>query len=154
MKPEGIRPLDRGDLERVRFLVDVNSMFPSEMLDDMTAPFFAGAANQRWLVIDNGSVDAVCYYALEEMADAVWNLLMIAVDPKRQGEGLGSALMRHVEQELAKEGARILLVDTSGKDEFERTRSFYDMLGYEREARIQEYWAAGDDKITFSKKLI
>ena len=48
---------------------------------------------------------------------------------------------------------RFLLVDTSGKDEFKRTRAFYDMLGYDREARIRNYWADGDDKVTFGKVL-
>ena len=61
--------------------------------------------------------------------------------------------MRFVESQLADEGGRILLVDTSGKEEFKRTRTFYDMLGYEREARIRDYWSSGDDKVTFRKVL-
>ena len=153
MKNDHIRPLERRDIERVACLVDENAMFPSEMLAGMTGPFFDGDENQRWLVHDDGRVDAVCYFAPEEMADGVWNLLLIAVDPKRHGAGLGSRLMLAVERQLAAEGIRILLVDTSGKDGFKRTRAFYDMLGYEREARIRDYWAEGDDKVTFRKVL-
>jgi ribosomal protein S18 acetylase RimI-like enzyme len=61
--------------------------------------------------------------------------------------------MEAVEAQLATEGVRILLVDTSGTAEFKRTRAFYDMLGYEREARIRDYWSEGDDKVTFRKSL-
>lgn len=153
MKNHCIRPLERRDLERVAYLVDENEMFPSEMLPEMSAAFFEGEETQRWLVFDDGQVDAACYFVPEEMADGVWNLLMIAVDPKRHGAGLGSQLMEVVELQLAEEGVRILLVDTSGKDEFARTRSFYAMLGYEQEACIRDYWSEGDDKVTFRKTL-
>lgn len=153
MKNQYIRPLERSDLGRVAHLVDENEMFPSDMLDDMTAGHFGGDQSQRWLVFDDGQVDAVCYYAPEGLADGVWNLLMIAVDPNRHGSGLGSQLMRFVESQLADEGSRLLIVDTSGKEEFARTRAFYDMLDYEREARIRDYWSDGDDKVTFRKVL-
>ena len=153
MKNQHIRPLVRSDLERVAYLVDENEMFPSDMLKDMTDGYWGGDDRQRWLVFDDGEVDAVCYYTPEGLADGVWNLLMIAVDPNRHGNGLGSQLMRFVERQLAREGNRMLIVDTSGKDEFRRTRAFYDMLDYEREARIRDYWSNGDDKVTFRKVL-
>ncbi|MFN2099501.1 GNAT family N-acetyltransferase [Altererythrobacter sp. MF3-039] len=153
MNNSHIRALTRDDLERVSYLVDANAMFPSEMLADMTSPFFDGDETQRWLVFDDGQVDAACYFVPEALAEGVWNLLMIAVDPKRHGAGLGTKLMQAVELQLADEGCRILLVDTSGKDELQRTRKFYDMLGYEREARIRDYWSQGDDKVTFRKVL-
>lgn len=153
MHHDHIRALSRADLDRVAFLVDANAMFPSDMLSDMTAPFFGGDASQRWLVFDDGQVDAVCHFVPEALADSVWNLLLIAVDPQRHGHGLGTRLMRAVEEQLADEDARLLLVDTSGKEDFRRTRDFYAMLGYEREARIRDYWAEGDDKVTFRKML-
>jgi ribosomal protein S18 acetylase RimI-like enzyme len=153
MNNHNIRALLRGDLDRVSYLVDANTMFPSEMLADMTAPFFDDRGGQRWLVFDDERVNAVCYFVPEGLADGVWNLLMIAVDPERHGEGIGTKLMRAVEKQFAEEGVRILLVDTSGTDEFKRTRSFYELLGYECEARIRDYWAEGDDKVTFRKLL-
>lgn len=153
MNHNHVRALERGDLDRVATLVDANAMFPPEMLGEMTAPYFAGDSDHRWLVHDDGSVDAVCYCAAEALTDRVWNLLMIAVDPARHGKGLGTALMQAVEQRLMAEGARLIFVDTSGTDAFARTRAFYGMLGYDREARIRDYWADGDDKVTFRKRL-
>jgi ribosomal protein S18 acetylase RimI-like enzyme len=140
MKDNFIRPLQRGDLERVGYLVDSNDMFPSELLGDMTAPFFA--------------VDGVAYFVPEQLTDGTWNLLLIAVDPARHGSGIGTSLMRFVERGLEKDGQRILLVETSGTQRFERTRSFYKMLGYGTEARIRDYYSAGDDKIIFRKSLV
>jgi len=54
---------------------------------------------------------------------------------------------------LKKQGVRVLLVETSGTDDFVRTRSFYEQIGYETEARIRDYYDAGDDKIVFRKAL-
>ena len=47
MNIDPIRPLVRGDLPHVARLVDDNQMFPSDMLDDMTRPFFADDPGQR-----------------------------------------------------------------------------------------------------------
>jgi ribosomal protein S18 acetylase RimI-like enzyme len=41
---------------------------------------------------------------------------------------------------LRQAGHRILLVDTSGTPEFERTREFYRSNGFEEQARIREFY--------------
>lgn len=149
-----IRPLARADLERVAFLVDVNEMFPSEMLPEMTSGHFAGEAERhRWIVFDDGKVEAAAYYVPEPLTDGTWNVLMIAVDPAAHGRGIGSKVMHFIEQELTREGVRVLLVETSGTPDFKRTRGFYDKLSYEREACIREYYGQGDDKVIFRKAL-
>ena len=87
------------------------------------------------------------------MTEGTWNVLAIAVHPDAQGRGHGSALMRHIEASLAERGERVLLVETSGVPAFDRTRAFYRGLDYDEEARIRDYWAAGDDKVVFRKAL-
>ncbi|MCX9146282.1 GNAT family N-acetyltransferase [Erythrobacter sp. WG] len=148
-----IRSLDRADLARVAHLVDANAMFPSAMLEDMTAGYFAGDPSQRWIVAADGAPEGVAYTVPEPLTEGTWNTLLICVDPEAHGRGIGTALMRHIEAELAAEGARILLVETSGTPDFLRTRGFYDMLGHDREARIRDYYSVGDDKVIFRKAL-
>jgi GNAT superfamily N-acetyltransferase len=154
MKTSFIRPLARGDLDRVAYLVDANGMFPAELLASMTAPFFEGeSAQHQWIVFDERGVEAVAYYVPEPLTEGTWNVLMICVDPASHGKGTGTALMRHIEADLRSQGARILLVETSGVAAFDRTRQFYDMLAYDREARIRDYYVVGDDKVIFRKAL-
>lgn len=149
-----IRPLLRGDLPRVAHLADANAMFPSDMLEGMTAAYFSGDSDaHRWIVADTGTVEGVAYTVPEPLTDGTWNTLLICVDPEAHGQGTGTALMRHIEDELRAHGARILIVETSGTAAFARTRGFYDMLGYHREAKIRDYYGAGDDKIIFRKAL-
>lgn len=120
----------------------------------MAAPFFNGkGGDESWLVADDGELVGVAYYAPERMTEGTWNLLLIAVRPDRQGKGVGSALQRHVEHELAAQGERLLLVETSGLPAFGRTRRFYESLGYIEEARIRDFYEAGNDKVVFWKHL-
>ena len=87
------------------------------------------------------------------MTDGTWNLYLLAVHPDYQGRGRGSALVRQVEQDLRRVGARVLLIETSGVPGFAVQRAFYAGLGYHEEARIREFYAAGDDKIVYWKLL-
>lgn len=149
-----IRPVARADLPALRAVIDAVDLFPSAMLDDMVEDFLAGnASDANWLTVDDDGPVAVAYYVSEPMTEGTWNLLLIAVDPARQGGGVGTALMAHVEAVLADAGGRILLVETSGSADFEQTRAFYRRRGYDEEARIREFYQASEDKIVFRKAL-
>jgi len=149
-----IRPVTPGDMAALKVVIDASGLFPSDMLDGMLAGYFSGEArNDFWLTDDDGGPVAVAYYAPERMTSGTWNLYLIAVHPDRQGQGRGAALLRHVEQALAARGERILLVETSGLPSFERTRAFYRQCGYDEEARIRDFYQAGEDKVVFRKAL-
>jgi len=121
------------------------------MLDDM---FSEGSSqNEFWLTYDDGVPAAVAYCVPEPMTEGTCNLLLIAVHADRQGEGIGTQIMAYVEAKLAAEGVRVLLVETSGTEQFVNTRAFYSHLGYDEEARIREYYDVGDDKVVFRKAL-
>ncbi len=142
------------DLPALEAVLDATGLFPGELLDNMTSGFLAGDATAgSWLTLDDGRPAALAYYAPERMTEGTWNVLAIAVHPASQGRGYGTALMRHIEEVLAARGARVLLVETSGVPEFERTRAFYRDLDYDEEARIRDFYAAGDDKVVFRKAL-
>jgi ribosomal protein S18 acetylase RimI-like enzyme len=154
-----IRALTEDDLPAVAAIIDATELFPSEMLADMTADFRAApnpdAAESLWLIAALDSKVAGVVFAMpEQLADRVWNMLALAVAPAHQGTGIGAALTDALEVRLpARDDARMLIVDTSGADDFALTREFYEKRGYEPEARIRDYWAEGDDKVTFRKVL-
>lgn len=150
-----IRPTEVSDIPNLKSVLDETGLFPSEMLAEMLRGFLSDDLSEDlWLsCLEEGQAIGFCYAVPETMTDGTWNMLAIAVLPSRQGAGIGGAIVRQLEDELRKHGQRLLIVDTSGRDEFAPTRGFYRKNGYREEARIRDFWAAGDDKIVFSKSL-
>lgn len=149
-----IRPLRRADLEAAKAIIDGCGLFPAALLDGMVAGYLSDTETaDMWLVHDDGVVAGIAYCAPERMTQGTWNLLLIAVEPGRQGSGIGTAIMRHVERDLTARGHHLLLVETSALPAFERTRRFYCGMGYAEEARLRDYYQVGEDKVVFRKAL-
>jgi ribosomal protein S18 acetylase RimI-like enzyme len=152
--PTAIRTVAADDMPGLRRLIDDTGLFPSALLDGMLAPYLGGEPDAGdWLTIGGESPVAVAYVAPERMTSGTWNLYLIAVHPAQQGLGRGTALVAHVEATLAARGQRLLLVETSGLPAFARTQAFYRRCGFHQEARIRDFYAAGEDKLVFSKPL-
>ena len=47
----------------------------------------------------------------------------------------------------------MIVLDTSGRAEYAPTRAFYQRLGYTLAATIPEFYAPGDDLITYTRTL-
>jgi ribosomal protein S18 acetylase RimI-like enzyme len=109
--------------------------------------------DHRWVVFDDEGFRGAAYYTAEVVSDRVWNLLMIAVLPDAQGQGIGEQLISHVETELRAAGQRILIVETSSTDQFDKTRDFYVRLGFTEEGRISHYYGDDQHKVIFAKAL-
>lgn len=150
-----IRPIAVEDLPALKTVVEASELFTSDMLEDMMSDYFTNDRSQEiWLtstVADRPVAIAFC--APERMTQGTWNLYLIAVHPDNRGKGIGTAMVQQIEQMLLVRGERILLVETSGLEDFAKTRSFYQRCGYEEEARIREFYQAGEDKIVFRKSL-
>lgn len=115
--------------------------------------YLAGESDGLWFTADDGEPVGVAYCAPEPVTDGTWNLLMLWTRHDRNGQGHGSALVSRLEQVLIERGARLLIVETSGQPDFEAARVFYSKCGFAREARIKNFFAAGDDKIVYTKML-
>ncbi len=154
-KITNIREMKKSDLPKVKLIVDDNQMFPSEFLDDMASGYLNGVSEELWFVADtdDDEIIAIAFCAPERMTEGTWNLLLIAVLKKYQGIGIGADLMGFVENKLQTLLARVLLVETSGMPNYERTRAFYPKCGYTQVAVIPGYYDEGDDKIVFWKSL-
>lgn len=151
---DNIRQVEQTDLAALKSVIDSSDLFPAELLDEMMAGYFSGEKpNEIWLTYEEGVPVAIAYCAPEPMTEGTWNLYLIAVHKSYQGGGRGAALMAYVEAMLAKQGQRVLIVETSALPEFERTRAFYHQIGYTEEARIRDFYQAGEDKVIFWKAL-
>ncbi len=81
-----------------------------------------------------------------------FDLYWMAVDPALQGSGVGTALLQAMEQRLAGV-ARLIVVETAGRADYERTRAFYEARGYGAVSRIPDFYAPGDDQVVYVKVM-
>ena len=154
-----IRPLAGSDRARVQEILVATARFTRqevgwamELVDAA-----AGGAKGEYAahVIEDAarSVQGYVLFGPTPMADGVWDLYWIAVDPSRQGEGLGQILLRFVENEVRRRDGRMLLIETSSKRSYAPTVRFYQRAGYREISRIKDFYRIEDDKVVFSKNL-
>ena len=149
-----ITPLIAADLPGLAGILDRIELFPSEMLADLTAGHLAGAGQDIWLVAHIGTQPVgLCYATPEALADRVWNMLALGVDPDHHRSGVAAALTTALLDHLCGQGARLLIVDTSGAPDYAGARAFYLAQGFAGPVCLPDYWAEGDDRLTFSKRL-
>jgi ribosomal protein S18 acetylase RimI-like enzyme len=101
----------------------------------------------------SGELMGFACYGPTPGTDRTHDLYWIAVHPGAQGAGAGTHLLDEVERRLRNVGARLLVVETSGRDEYRATRGFYAAREYAVSARVRDFYAPGDDRIIFTKRL-
>lgn len=83
-----------------------------------------------------------------------YDIYWIAVSPAHQHAGIGRSLMAHAEQLIRQRSGRNIIIETSGRDVYARSRAFYLKIGYREAARLKDFYAPNDDKIIFMKALV
>lgn len=101
----------------------------------------------------NSSVVGYICYGPTPLTQGTWDIYWMAVEPGRQRQGIGKSLLAFAEKEIKKAEGRMTLIETSSKPEYEATRWFHRSQGYELVCRISDFYAPGDDKLVFQKRL-
>lgn len=130
--------------------------------------FLPNEVDALWEVLDNCPADhrvevwtddpsdlplGVVYFGPNAMSNRTWDLWMIAVAPERQGQGIGSELLRFTEAHACAGGGQLLLIETSSLPKYDATRAFYSKYGYAEVARIPDFYADGDSKAIYMKRI-
>ncbi len=102
---------------------------------------------------DTGSLAGYCCYGATPGTEGTYDVYWIAVDPGHQGDGAGSRLLAEVERRLVERRARLVVVETSGRDGYESARRFYGARGYRRVARLRDFYAPADDRVVFTRHI-
>ena len=122
--------------------VEVVGLRPRPMDDDFTARIAAG---QAWVLEIDGNVAGAI--VIEDMPEHVF-LHNVAVDPTRQGKGIGRQLLQFVEDEAKRRGfSQVELTTLEG---MESNVALYKRLGYVVTGRVNR---GKFDRLTMTKNI-
>lgn len=156
-----IRKLERDDREDIkRILEDTNHFNTDEITVAMELiDIYLNDEKQKDYIIyvkeDEESKKAAGYicYGKRPLTESTYDLYWIAVDPGIHGKGTGSMLVKHMESDLRSAGGNLILIETSGKAEYENERRFYLKNGYEVQTIIKDFYRGDDDLFIYRKYL-
>lgn len=159
-----IRPMRRRDKPAIMKLLAATPEFKAsevavaeELIDSYLkessqSGYYILVAEARPLLVSL-LVGYVCY-GPTPLTRGTWDIYWLAVSQKKQGRGIGGALLASVEAEIKKTKGKLVVIETSSTPKYERTRRFYQRHGYEAACRLADFYAPGDDKLIFQKRLI
>jgi ribosomal protein S18 acetylase RimI-like enzyme len=88
------------------------------------------------------------------LTKASYDVYWIVVHPDFQGKGIGYALLSKAEEKIKTLDGKHFYIETSGRKLYEPTHAFYLKAGYSIAAVFKDFYADGDDKLVFYKKLL
>jgi GNAT superfamily N-acetyltransferase len=105
------------------------------------------------IAIEDDCLAGYICYGPTPLTKGTWDVYWIVTTPHLKGHGIGSQLLRLAEENVKAEGGRMLLIETSSSPLYLEARRFYLNRGYVIVSSIPDFYAPGDNKITFRKVL-
>lgn len=158
--PLTIRRTEQADRDTIAAFVTHTGFFRDdeitiaiEVLDEALADGPTGDYQSYTAIDDTGCAIGWICWGQTPCCVGTYDIYWIAVDKRIQAKGIGRALMQFAEDTIRAVGGRLLVIETAGKAKYDATRAFYLRIGYFEAARLPEFYAPGDDKIVYLRKL-
>lgn len=142
----------RALVERTGFFTDEEAAIAAELVEERLKRGEASGYNFILALIDGALAGYTCYGPIAG-TERAYDLYWIAVEPQRQGAGLGRKLIVETETALRALGATRYYAETSSTERYAPTRSFYLRSGFREVANIADFYRAGDGKVIYEKRL-
>ncbi len=154
-----LRPLVAADRAPIAAIVSATGAFNAaeeavalELVDEALSR--GEASGYHFLVAEaEGQVTGYTCFGQNPMSDGAFDLYWIVVDPRRHKHGVGRALLRAAESEVRRRRGRMLIIETAGKESYAAQRAFYERCGYTLAASLPDFYAVGDDKLFYLRRM-
>ena len=101
----------------------------------------------------NGKVIGYSCFGLIPCSVISYDLYWIVVHNDHRGSGYGKYILAETEKYIKKINGIQIYLDTSSKEQYKPTRSFYEKAGYKQIALFENFYDFGDGKVVYFKKL-
>jgi ribosomal protein S18 acetylase RimI-like enzyme len=102
-------------------------------------------------VTKEGEVCGFACFGSTHITKSTYDFYWLVVSPSNQRKGVGTNLLKFVEQTIINEGGKLILVETSSIDSYAAARRFYEYNGYRQLAKIHAYYDVNDDLVIYGK---
>ena len=150
-----IRSVAAADREDVRDMLAACGLFSAEEMQVALEMMDSGLNGEYSLVgaERDGRLRGYACVGKAALTLSSWYLYWICVHPDAQRAGVGRLLQEHIEEVVRDSGGDRLVLETSGRRDYERTRRFYDRAGFAPVGRIPDFYKPGDDCVIYVKPL-
>ena len=150
-----VRGVTAGDRASVDEALSQCGAFNDEELRVALEMFDAGVAGDYSMlgVETAGALRAYASFGKATFTERSWYLYWFCVHPIAQRRGIGQALERAVEDHVRQSGGSRLVLETSGRADYARSRRFYERAGFKEHGRIPDFYRPGDDCVIYCKLL-
>ena len=155
-----IRRIEPGDREAIRALIAGTDAFKPfevdvamELVDVALTRKEQDDYHPYVLVEDDGTIVAYACFGKNPMTTGTFDLYWIATRTDRKGKGYGRAILSFVEEEVRRRGGYLLVIETSSQENYGTQRLFYEKIGGALAAQLPDYYAKGDDKLIYLKRV-
>ncbi|MBI4417670.1 MAG: GNAT family N-acetyltransferase [Ignavibacteriales bacterium] len=152
-----VRPFAKEDIQPLKEILEATGAFRPEEIG-------VGIELMEIVAAEPGQEDYLMYTGVDEqgqvqgyycvgptpMTERTYDLYWIAVNPSAQGRGMSGELLQHCIRLVANRGGSKIIAETSSQQLYDRTRAFYRKHGFKEEARIADYYSAGDDLVVYT----
>jgi GNAT superfamily N-acetyltransferase len=101
----------------------------------------------------NGHLAGYACYGPVPMTASAFDLYGVVVAPDCQGKGIGRMILQEAERRIRRAGGETFYAETPGRHPYEGVRAFYERMGFRVASVLEDFYAPGDGKVIFSKKL-
>ncbi|MFH1463890.1 MAG: GNAT family N-acetyltransferase [Pseudomonadota bacterium] len=157
--PVVIRPTVATDRDPILAAITATGFFPAfevevarEVLDDAIAGKDDGHYRSYTALLGERPVGWACL-GPTPCTVGTWDFYWMAVHPEAQGRGIGRRLVTAVEACAREAGGRMVIIETAGRSQYDPTRAAYLACGYHEAARIADFYADGDDKVVYVRRV-
>ncbi len=153
-----IRPMSLQDKDRVLEILRDSEVFTCSEIavaEELIDIFLKSPAQKDYKVVvlesERGKVIGFMTYGPAPLSEGGYDLYWVGVSPREQSQGHGKKMVHWLEEHVRGENGRVILVETSSRQEYDRARRFYIGLGYREVARTPDFYKTGDDRVVYAK---
>ena len=150
---------EKRDIKRVMEIVESTKFFYDhevEIATELVAERLTHGESTGYCFVFaevDGVTAAYSCYGPIAMSKTSFDLYWIATHSDFRGKGIGKKLLEETCNQSRYMGCKILIAETSGLEHYAPTRAFYISNKFDLEATLKNFYAEGDDKLFYTKRI-